>query len=753
MKKFYLICLILIIFHVFISFCFAGDFSDIQNEIDDDVNIQLTDNTYKVDTTKSIIVNKDNVVIKGKSTKSVLDASGSDDYIMRINGDNIRLENLIFKNGNTKDERKGGAINIYSRNVTVVNCEFVGNKGQVGAIYISNAANNVEINNCIFKENNACYESSSGGKYGGAINSHCGSCKITDCEFISNKAHGGGAINIYDGGCTIDSCVFENNYASLSGGAIWMSTIATDDVNIINSNFTGNHAENNGGAIYILSSTICSVYNCEFSNNYADSGAAIYNKNKLFVTGSAFLNNKASSKLSSGLVSSKNYVNCSDDAVINVILEGGNNIIDAIWSDNPIIIDDASVNPNNKIPSQNIILNINGLTFISTTDSNGVATFKFNTKGFKVQIYTYTVSFEGSTNYFRSSGDYNLKIATKVVYHHKIKNKKLIKTRKVYQIYATKYYYNNVKYHIDYYMQLKLSNGNTKGYFFDSEEGYKNVKFSKKIWKTVSKKDLDSKYKWYKSKFYKKYHYKCIKYTYKYVNGVFIKKFIKKNHKYTKKSKMYNYRKIDWSNYVLPSYDCESDNSKIHKKVKQIIKVEAKRLHIKTSKLTDEQKASAILKWVQLNIKYDNYGNTRNGALKTLKLKTGNCVDASHLAIALLRATNIPAKYEAKFLDYAGEGHCWHLSYFVKKWHVGESTHQTFFVKYDKLKNWHNAAKKYSGIYLNSYNYVSKMVEYKGYWCDIEEYHFINNNWECYYFFYFNGISLKDNNLNNKEFS
>lgn len=110
MKKFYcIICLIVCIFYISISICFAGDFTDIQDKIDDGANIQLTDNTYNAHSTKVININKDNVVIKGKSDKSVLDASGSDSYIMRINGDNIRLENLIFKNGNTQDELRGGS--------------------------------------------------------------------------------------------------------------------------------------------------------------------------------------------------------------------------------------------------------------------------------------------------------------------------------------------------------------------------------------------------------------------------------------------------------------------------------------------------------------------------------------------------------------------------------------------------------------------------------------------------------------------
>lgn len=42
---------------------------------------------------------------------------------------------------------------------------------------------------------------------------------------------------------------------------------------------------------------------------------------------------------------------------------------------------------------------------------------------------------------------------------------------------------------------------------------------------------------------------------------------------------------------------------------------------------------------------YDYYYNTRRGALGTYRDKIGNCVDLSHLLIAILRAMGIPAMY------------------------------------------------------------------------------------------------------------
>ena len=71
---------------------------------------------------------------------------------------------------------------------------------------------------------------------------------------------------------TIDNCNFNNNYADY-GGAVYFSSSGT----VENCNFTNNKATNangNGGAIYMNSGN---VLNCNFTNNSAKNiGGAIY---------------------------------------------------------------------------------------------------------------------------------------------------------------------------------------------------------------------------------------------------------------------------------------------------------------------------------------------------------------------------------------------------------------------------------------------------------------------------------------------
>ena len=247
---------------------------------------------------------------------------------------------------------------------------------------------------------------------------------------------------------------------------------------------------------------------------------------------------------------------------------------------------------------------------------------------------------------------------------------------------------------------------------------------------------MNSKYKWYKSKYYNIYKYKATKITFKYLNGKLVKKSVKKNHVFTEKTKYKNKRSADFSKFVLPSVDCESDNKKIIKLSKNIIKKEAKRLKKSVSKLSDKQKANAILTWVQLNKKYDFYANTRYGALKSLSKKI-NCVDSTHLTVALLRAANIPAKYNAKTVDEQG-GHCWPLAYLNGKWVPGEATEQSIPINFGKHRDLNEdwvIPEAVSGTFIDSYKYSKKFVQHgkDKLWMNIVEYHFVGGKWQSYY--------------------
>ena len=73
--------------------------------------------------------------------------------------------------------------------------------------------------------------------------------------------------------------------------------------------------------------------------------------------------------------------------------------------------------------------------------------------------------------------------------------------------------------------------------------------------------------------------------------------------------------------------------------------------------------AEKIYNFVRDNIAYENYANTRKGALRTLTEGKGNCCDQAHLLVALLRAAKIPTYY------CHGNQHWWTVPCIDKQYH------------------------------------------------------------------------------------
>ena len=112
------------------------------------------------------------------------------------------------------------------------------------------------------------------------------------------------------------------------------------------------------------------------------------------------------------------------------------------------------------------------------------------------------------------------------------------------------------------------------------------------------------------------------------------------------------------------------------------------------------EKAVKIFNWVRDNLDYSFYYNTKYGAVKTLKAKVGNCVDHSHLLIALARAAGIPAQYahgDCKFNSGNTYGHVWAQLYVNDKWYNADATSSsnTFGV----IKSWNTATAVMDGYY------------------------------------------------------
>ena len=60
---------------------------------------------------------------------------------------------------------------------------------------------------------------------------------------------------------------------------------------------------------------------------------------------------------------------------------------------------------------------------------------------------------------------------------------------------------------------------------------------------------------------------------------------------------------------------------------------------------TDREKAEAIFIYARDEWEWENYMNTRKGAVQTIQEKGGNCCDLTHATLAMCHAAGIPARY------------------------------------------------------------------------------------------------------------
>ena len=118
---------------------------------------------------------------------------------------------------------------------------------------------------------------------------------------------------------------------------------------------------------------------------------------------------------------------------------------------------------------------------------------------------------------------------------------------------------------------------------------------------------------------------------------------------------------------------------------------------------TDSAKAKAIFNYVRDQIAYEEYKDSKYGAVVTMDRKSGNSADQAHLLIAMLRTAGIPARYHhgiCTFTDGTITDHVWvEYTFDGATWHALDptSTRNSF----DSIKNWD------TGSYVNKGTYSS----------------------------------------------
>ena len=209
------------------------------------------------------------------------------------------IEDCVFEE-NFSNSQSAGVFLLSTQNIEVLDCDFINNTTNRGALYPSDCSD-VIIDNCYFEGNE------NDGGYGAAMFAwQPENLSITNCEFSGNTSgnaagiyvdqrnlsgqtiqsvifdncvfdgnvttdYGGTGIFFFEANFTILNSTFSNNTAPSSAPAIYMG--GDDDSGyIFNSSFTGNSANFAGGIANYNGNSDLTIESCTFSSNMANNG-------------------------------------------------------------------------------------------------------------------------------------------------------------------------------------------------------------------------------------------------------------------------------------------------------------------------------------------------------------------------------------------------------------------------------------------------------------------------------------------------
>ncbi len=112
-------------------------------------------------------------------------------------------------------------------------------------------------------------------------------------------------------------------------------------------------------------------------------------------------------------------------------------------------------------------------------------------------------------------------------------------------------------------------------------------------------------------------------------------------------------------------------------------------------------RAVNIFNWVRDYVNYSFYYGTRYGASGTLKLLMGNCVDLSHLIVALARDSGLTVRYVygTCFFYRSQEwiSHVWTIIFVNGKWYRADASNN--INEFGIVKNWNTSNYNLNGVY------------------------------------------------------
>lgn len=236
------------------------------------------------------------------------DGEGDDAVITMAANIPLELRNLTITKG--KSSSSGGALSYdIGKNVNIQNCIFTENEAQDcgGVIYYSGTSSNgrITITNCEFN-NNIVRKTGSAYGQGGAIYFKEAELILEDVHLINNVAsERGGAIYAgSNGNLKIKNSVIEKNAAGNQGGGIYISSSVFGEIededsiirqNVITQKNIATHTSENersGGAVYVAAGGSFTMTDGEISGNASYSGGAVFVRGTFNLNGGTIKSNK-----------------------------------------------------------------------------------------------------------------------------------------------------------------------------------------------------------------------------------------------------------------------------------------------------------------------------------------------------------------------------------------------------------------------------------------------------------------------------
>lgn len=182
-------------------------------------------------------------------------------YFAQNNQAPVQLEQLVFRNGYFRQsdanpgEWGGGAL-LSHRVTRISDAEFVGNRavGNTSGGAIQHTST-LEVSRTLFANNSVLVSDNVQTSHGGAVASSTGaSLYVAHSYFLGNSADHGGAIHAAHGvnQVNITRSSFDGNEATATGGALWANT-GNGELRISNSSFVANQAPLGGGGVFAQS--------------------------------------------------------------------------------------------------------------------------------------------------------------------------------------------------------------------------------------------------------------------------------------------------------------------------------------------------------------------------------------------------------------------------------------------------------------------------------------------------------------------